>query len=189
MEAGARRKSRMLSSPRSSSRNSTTAASQCSRVSTNTVRRSCLHYSQTRTRTSRRHSVHRGYPIRLAVGSRVERARGSSEERSSLRDAMPKRLLEDPDGCCGWCKPAEPRPGASTDTTTASCFAPGSDLTLTDRCRPSHELTATCRNYAASGGCSRDRSGRLWLSKISSSPSRNGPASLPTGLSIIVSPR
>jgi len=104
-------------------------------VSTNTVRRSCLH-SQTRTRTSRRHSVHRGYPIRLAVGSRVERARGSSEERSSLRDAMPKRLLEDPDGCCGWCKPAEPRPGASTDTTTASCFAPGSDLTLTDQCRP-----------------------------------------------------
>jgi len=53
-------------------------------VSTNTVRRSCLH-SQPRTRTSRRHSVHRGYPIRLAVGSRVERARGSSEERSSSR--------------------------------------------------------------------------------------------------------
>ena len=54
---------------------------------------------------------------------------------------------------------------------------------------PSHELTATCGNYAASGGCSRDRSGRVWLSKISSSPSRNGPASPPTGLSIIVSPR
>ena len=162
MEAGARRKSRMLSSPRSSSRNSTTAASQCSRVSTNTVPRSCLH-SQTRTRTSRRHSVHRGYPIRLAVRSRVERARGSSEERSSLRDAMPKRLLEDP---------ARQRPDFDGSVPP-----------------PSHELTATCKNYAASGGCSRDRSGRLWLSKISSSPSRNGPASPPTGLSIIVSPR
>jgi hypothetical protein len=39
------------------------------------------------------------------------------------------------------------------------------------------------------GGCSRERSGIVWLSKISSSPSRNGPASPPTGLSIIVSPR
>ena len=52
-------------------------------VSTNTVRRSCLH-SQPRTRTSRRHSVHPGYPIRLAVGSRVERARGSNERREAL---------------------------------------------------------------------------------------------------------
>ena len=53
------------------------------------------------------------------------------------------------------------------------------------------ELTAgvVVRSYAASGGCSRERSGRVWLSKISSSPSRNGPASPPTGLSIIVSPR
>ena len=42
--------------------------------------------------------------------------------------------------------------------------------------------------YAASG-CSRDKSGRVWLSKISSSPSHNGPASPPTGLSIIVPPR
>jgi hypothetical protein len=45
------------------------------------------------------------------------------------------------------------------------------------------------QSYAASGGCSRERSGRVWLSKISSSPSRNGPASPPTGLSIIASPR
>ena len=43
--------------------------------------------------------------------------------------------------------------------------------------------------YAAPTGCIRERSGRVWLSKISSSPSRNGPASPPTGLSIIFSPR
>ena len=73
---------------------------------------------------------------------------------------------------------------------TASCFALGSDLTSTDRCRP-HPTNGRrrCRSYAGSGGCSRERSGSVWLSKISSSPSRNGPASPPTGLSIIVSPR
>jgi len=80
-------------------------------------------------------------PFTEAIQSVSRWGAGSKElvaavRREALRDAMPKRLLEDPDGCCGWCKPAEPRPGASTDTTTASCFAPGSDLTLTDQCRP-----------------------------------------------------
>jgi len=80
-------------------------------------------------------------PFTEAIQSVSRWGAGSKElvaavRREALRDAMPKRLLEDPDGCCGWCKPAEPRPGASTDTTTASCFATGSDLTLTDQCRP-----------------------------------------------------
>ena len=80
-------------------------------------------------------------PFTQAIQSVSRWGAGSKElvaavRREALRDAMPKRLLEDPDGCCGWCKPAEPRPGASTDTTTASCFATGSDLTLTDQCRP-----------------------------------------------------
>jgi hypothetical protein len=29
------------------------------------------------------------------------------------------------------------------------------------------EVPRRCRSYAASGGCSRERSGRVWLSKIS----------------------
>ncbi|AMY08186.1 hypothetical protein LuPra_01378 [Luteitalea pratensis] len=45
------------------------------------------------------------------------------------------------------------------------------------------------RRYGESGGFSCERSGRVWLSKISSSPSHNGPASVPTGLSIILSRR
>jgi hypothetical protein len=44
------------------------------------------------------------------------------------------------------------------------------------------------RSYAASRGCSRERSGKVWLSRINSSPSHNGPASPSTGLSIIFSP-
>ena len=51
------------------------------------------------------------------------------------------------------------------------------------------DRNAGCRSYAAPDDCSRERSGMDWLNKISSSPARNGPASPPTGLSIIVSPR
>ena len=103
-------KSRMLSSPRSSSRNSTTAASQCScrqyqhrspELSTFSAGNACI--------SSTFHSLRLSNPSRGGdQGRKIWWQRW--KEWSCLRDAMPNRLLEDPGARGRAARPADRGP-------------------------------------------------------------------------------